>query len=76
MPVLLAVKHHESATACTADFSASSTGIYCGLVGGGFMMFYCPNNTRFAVAEALKAHGGRVQHYHLTTNGLTQWTNK
>ncbi|MEO6549506.1 MAG: dehydrogenase [Ferruginibacter sp.] len=45
-----------------------------GAGGGGFMIFYCPNNTRFAVIDALKTFGGEIRDYSFTKYGLTTWT--
>ena len=45
-----------------------------GAGGGGFMAFYCPGNTKHAVAKALLQFGGQVQRYEFTSAGLTKWT--
>jgi D-glycero-alpha-D-manno-heptose-7-phosphate kinase len=45
-----------------------------GAGGGGFMIFYCPNNTRHAVAKALQAFGGTLKQYSFIQEGLTTWT--
>ncbi|MCW3089823.1 MAG: dehydrogenase [Ferruginibacter sp.] len=45
-----------------------------GAGGGGFMIFYCPGNTRFAVIDALKTFGGEIRDYSFTKYGLTTWT--
>lgn len=45
-----------------------------GAGGGGFMMFYCPGNTRYAVTEALKQFGGELSRYHITEQGLFTWS--
>jgi D-glycero-alpha-D-manno-heptose-7-phosphate kinase len=44
-----------------------------GAGGGGFMIFYCPGNTRHAVIEALNKFGGEVKKYSFTKYGLTTW---
>jgi D-glycero-alpha-D-manno-heptose-7-phosphate kinase len=45
-----------------------------GAGGGGFMMFYCPGNTRYAVTEALKQFEGELSRYHITEQGLFTWS--
>ncbi|MEZ5195049.1 MAG: hypothetical protein R2764_01215 [Bacteroidales bacterium] len=54
--------------------SGATGGKISGAGGGGFMIFYCPDNTRFKVIEALKKFGGDIQRYEFTTSGLTTWT--
>lgn len=44
-----------------------------GAGGGGFMIFYCPGNTRFKVIEALARFGGSPRKYTFTKEGLTTW---
>jgi len=45
-----------------------------GAGGGGFMMFYCPSNTRHSVIEGLKEFGGEFKPFSFTKDGLTSWT--
>lgn len=45
-----------------------------GAGGGGFMIFYCPANTRYQVIEALESYGGYCRHYQFTNHGLITWT--
>lgn len=45
-----------------------------GAGGGGFMMFYCPGNTRYAVIDALKDFGGEFRRYQITDHGLVTWS--
>lgn len=45
-----------------------------GAGGGGFMFFYCPDNTRSAVIDALQQFGGQSKRYEFTTRGLTTWS--
>jgi len=45
-----------------------------GAGGGGFMIFYCPNNTRYAVINALNNFGGAIKKYQFIKYGLTTWT--
>lgn len=58
----------------TATAHGASGGKISGAGGGGFMLFYCPGNTRHEVIEALKNHGGGAQRYEFTASGLTTWT--
>jgi D-glycero-alpha-D-manno-heptose-7-phosphate kinase len=54
--------------------SGATGGKISGAGGGGFMVFYCPRNTRFAVAESLLRNGGAIKNYSFTQEGLTTWT--
>jgi D-glycero-alpha-D-manno-heptose-7-phosphate kinase len=57
-----------------AALKAGATGgKISGAGGGGFMMFYCPANTRFEVARALQAFGGTISPYQFTERGLFTW---
>jgi D-glycero-alpha-D-manno-heptose-7-phosphate kinase len=57
-----------------AALKAGATGgKISGAGGGGFMMFYCPGNTRFAVSETLKSFGGSISPYQFTERGLSSW---
>jgi D-glycero-alpha-D-manno-heptose-7-phosphate kinase len=44
-----------------------------GAGGGGFMIFYCPGNTRFKVIESLSKFGGSPRKYTFTKDGLKTW---
>lgn len=57
-----------------AKSAGASGGKISGAGGGGFMVFYCPGNNRYAVVEKLLSFGGEVKHYQLTQFGLTTWT--
>lgn len=55
--------------------SAGATGgKISGAGGGGFMIFYCGNDTRYSVIKALEEFGGYAYNYQLTNQGLTTWT--
>lgn len=54
--------------------SGATGGKISGAGGGGFMIFYCPKNTRYQVIETLNTFGGRVTPYQFTQHGLTSWT--
>jgi len=57
-----------------AALKAGATGgKISGAGGGGFMMFYCPGNTRYAVKNALQAFGGELRPYQFTERGLVSW---
>ena len=43
------------------------------LGGGGFMMFYCPGTSKYAVENALKKYGGWSCSYQFTKQGLYTW---
>lgn len=45
-----------------------------GAGGGGFMMFYCPGNTRYPVIKALNDFGGEFRRYQITDHGLVTWS--
>ncbi len=44
-----------------------------GAGGGGYIFFYCPMNTRYAVIESLKQFGGSVRRFEFTKAGLETW---
>jgi D-glycero-alpha-D-manno-heptose-7-phosphate kinase len=54
--------------------NGATGGKVSGAGGGGFMFFYCPNNTKYNVIEALKKFGGTSHAYEFTTKGMTAWT--
>jgi D-glycero-alpha-D-manno-heptose-7-phosphate kinase len=54
--------------------NGATGGKISGAGGGGFIFFYCPENTRSKVIEALKKFGGEAKRYEFTTQGLTTWT--
>ena len=58
----------------TAKKAGASGGKISGAGGGGFMVFYCPDNSKYAVIEALTGFGGYVKHYQFVNHGLTTWT--
>ncbi|MCX6235384.1 MAG: dehydrogenase [Bacteroidetes bacterium] len=58
----------------TAMKSGATGGKISGAGGGGFMFFYCPNNTRTNVIKALRKFGGDVKRYDYTSTGLETWT--
>lgn len=54
--------------------AGATGGKISGAGGGGFMIFYCPKNTRYQVIEALKTCNGKVRDYTFTKHGLQTWT--
>jgi D-glycero-alpha-D-manno-heptose-7-phosphate kinase len=58
----------------TAKAAGATGGKISGAGGGGFMIFYCPNNTRSEVVKAIEAFGGQVKRYEFTERGLNTWT--
>jgi D-glycero-alpha-D-manno-heptose-7-phosphate kinase len=57
----------------TALTAGATGGKISGAGGGGFMMFYCPANTRHAVKKALANFGGSFTPYQFTERGLFTW---
>ncbi|MBC8034764.1 MAG: dehydrogenase [Chitinophagaceae bacterium] len=58
----------------SAKKAGATGGKISGAGGGGFMIFYCPNLTKYAVTEALSKFGGFFKHYQFTDHGLTSWS--
>ena len=58
----------------TALKSGASGGKISGAGGGGFILFYCPNNSRHKVIEALSKYGGVAHPYEFTEKGLKTWS--
>jgi len=54
--------------------NGATGGKVSGAGGGGFMMFYCPRNTRYKVEELLRGFGGTIRVSQFTMEGLTTWT--
>ena len=61
----------------TAIKAGATGGKISGAGGGGFMFFYCPGNTRYAVEEALsKLEVGEIYDFEFCRKGLVTWTVK
>lgn len=58
----------------TAKKAGATGGKISGAGGGGFMTFYCPDNTKYTVIDALSNFGGYVKNYQFVNHGLTSWT--
>lgn len=54
--------------------AGATGGKISGAGGGGFMIFYCPGNTRYQVIEALRQCNGKIREYTFTKFGLQSWT--
>lgn len=65
--------NHIEAIYEAAKRAGASGGKISGAGGGGFIIFYCPGNTRHAVTEAVLRFGGQVRQYNFTQYGLTTW---
>jgi D-glycero-alpha-D-manno-heptose-7-phosphate kinase len=59
-----------------AKKAGATGGKISGAGGGGFMIFYCPENCRFNVMDALHSFGGQIKNYQFTGSGLNTWTAK
>ena len=56
-----------------AKKAGATGGKISGAGGGGFMIFYCPANTRYKVIETLQSFGGEIKHYQFSQTGLNTW---
>jgi D-glycero-alpha-D-manno-heptose-7-phosphate kinase len=57
-----------------AKKAGATGGKISGAGGGGFMVFYCPANTKYKVAKELERFGGMHKAYQFVEHGLTTWT--
>lgn len=57
-----------------AKSAGATGGKISGAGGGGFMIFYCPGNTKFEVMAKLHEFGGHCKTYQFVDHGLTTWT--
>jgi D-glycero-alpha-D-manno-heptose-7-phosphate kinase len=57
-----------------AKNAGATGGKISGAGGGGFMIFYCPGNSRYQVIETLQNFGGVVRPFSFTKSGLKTWT--
>lgn len=58
----------------TAKKAGATGGKISGAGGGGFMIFYCPGNTKYSVIRDLARFNGQHRRYQFTEHGLTTWT--
>ena len=57
----------------TAKKAGATGGKISGAGGGGFMLFYCPGTSKYAVMESLQKFGGYCRSYQFVEQGLTTW---
>jgi D-glycero-alpha-D-manno-heptose-7-phosphate kinase len=60
----------------SAIAEGANGGKISGAGGGGFMMFYCPGNTKHKVIQALNKFGGRAYNFVFEDEGLYTFTVK
>jgi D-glycero-alpha-D-manno-heptose-7-phosphate kinase len=58
----------------TAKKAGATGGKISGAGGGGFMIFYCPGNSKYAVMKELEKFGGFSRNYQFVEHGLKTWT--
>lgn len=58
----------------TAKKAGATGGKISGAGGGGFMIFYCPGNTKFDVIKSLSGFGGVHRNYQFVEHGVKSWT--
>jgi len=58
----------------TAMAAGATGGKISGAGGGGFMLFYAPENRKHGVRQALERLGGRVLSYQFVKLGMVSWT--
>ncbi|HEX5655139.1 MAG TPA: dehydrogenase [Chitinophagaceae bacterium] len=58
----------------TAKKAGATGGKISGAGGGGFMIFYCPANTKYNVIRELQRFGGTHRSYLFTEHGLKSWS--
>ena len=57
-----------------AKAGGATGGKISGAGGGGFMIFYCPANTKYSVIKKLERFGSHHKNYQFVEHGLTTWT--
>ena len=57
----------------TALRAGASGGKISGAGGGGFFMFYCPDNSRYKVIDELQKLGGEFRRFRFTNLGAESW---
>ena len=58
----------------TAKKAGATGGKISGAGGGGFMIFYCPGNTKYKVIAVLEKFGGYHKNFQFVEHGLKTWT--
>lgn len=59
-----------------AKAAGATGGKISGAGGGGFMLFYCPFNSRYDVIRSLQNFGGRSISFQFVEYGLTTWNTR
>jgi D-glycero-alpha-D-manno-heptose-7-phosphate kinase len=57
-----------------AKLAGASGGKISGAGGGGYMIFYCPANTKYNVIKKLEKFGGAHRNYQFVEHGLKTWS--
>jgi D-glycero-alpha-D-manno-heptose-7-phosphate kinase len=57
----------------TARAAGALGGKISGAGGGGYMFFYCPNETKYDVAEALEKLGAQAVDFSFDLQGMQTW---
>jgi D-glycero-alpha-D-manno-heptose-7-phosphate kinase len=60
----------------SAIAAGATGGKISGAGGGGFMMFYCPGNSKQKVIDTLSKYGGRAYNFVFEKEGLYTFTVK
>ena len=58
----------------TAKKAGATGGKISGAGGGGFMIFYCPGNTKYKVIAGFEKFGGYHKNFQFVEHGLKTWT--
>ena len=53
--------------------AGATGGKISGAGGGGFMIFYCPGNSKYNVIQSLERFGGHHKNYQFVEQGLKSW---
>jgi D-glycero-alpha-D-manno-heptose-7-phosphate kinase len=57
-----------------AKIAGATGGKISGAGGGGFMIFYCPGNSKYKVMDTLNKFGGHCKQYQFVDHGLMTWS--
>ena len=57
----------------SARRAGATGGKISGAGGGGFMMYYCPGTSRYAVMDVLESFGGVIHKVQFSQQGLISW---